>query len=469
MDPDCLYHAGHARVYWLHGPFYREFPWAAFSIISRERADLWWGLHVLVSPTGAIGDPVLGMRVAIAVLVALHLLILGLTYRRLDLSPWWAFATLAVSAGFMSRMTTLRPQTLSSALLPLLFAELWRRSLWTSVAVGALLGLFHPTLGYLIVPLAGLTALTAGRGKSKLPEVGAILAALAFAFVRPGVLGGAALLKVQTIDLFTVKRLNVIVNFGNELTPANPFTPGGRGYFLFACAVPLGLLVLGLLFVRRHTKGSPAAVLFVLSLMFLGVFVVVTKRGVDTFAPFAVLTFAVIVGSWKRTPKLGVALAVAACLGSGVQYVNDKRNLKPITHRFEGAAKWLARNTPEGAVVYHPVWSHFADLFFWNRHNRYLGGMDPMFQWAVSPENYWMTSPIHPKRYAGKIGPDNPAKSQAKEVPLYVGVPKFFGSKWIMCGFGDKQFLAALMADPKHYDLRFNDGSGYVFEIVNAP
>ena len=456
-------------MYWQHGPFYRDFPWAAFSIISRERADLWWGLHVLLSPTGAISDPVLGMRVGIAALVALHLLVLGLAYRRLDLSPWWAFATLLASAGLMSRMATLRPQTLSSALLPLLFAELWRRSLWSSVAVGALLGIFHPTLGYILVPIALVTALTAGRGKSKAPEIGAIAAAVLFAFVRPGVVGGAALLKVQTIDLFAVRRLNVIVNFGNELAAGNPFTPAGRSYFLFACAVPLGLMLVGLLFVRRDTLKGPAASAFVLSAMFLGVFVLVTKRGVDQFAPFAVLTFALIVGSWKKPPKLGCALVLAACGFSGYTYVRDKlKDVRPITHRFEGAAKWLAKNTREGAVVYHPVWSHFADLFFWNRHDRYLGGMDPMFQWAVSPENYWMTTPIHPKRYAGKIGPEDPAKSQAKEVPLYVGVPRDFDCRWIMCGYGDKQFLNALRADPAHYAPRYDDGSGYVFEIVKT-
>lgn len=460
VDPDCLYHAGHARLYWERGPFFREFPWASASVISRERADLWWGLHVLASPIGLIEDPVLAMRAGIAGFVALHLLILGLAYRRLELSPWWAILSATVSAGALSRLVTLRPHTLSAALLPLLFAELWRRSTWTALGVGAALGLFHPTLGYLILPITLATALFAGWKKSKLPEVAALVGALAFAFVRPGVVGGAHLLKVQTIDLFAVKRLGAILNFGNELTK------GDKGYFLFGALVPTIILGLALLFVRKPTFKSPAPAAFALCAIFLGIFLLVTKRGVDTYAPFAMLAFALVAGSWKNLPKLAPIMAVIACGFTINVYARDKLKIRPISHRFEGAAKWLARNTRSDEVVYHTVWSHFADLFFWNRKNRYLGGMDPMFQWGVSPENYWLTTPIHPKRYAGKIGPADPAKTQTKEIPLYEAVPKAFGARFVMAGSGERQFVDALRADKKHYLLRYQGGDGYIFEIL---
>lgn len=460
VDPDCLYHAGHARVYWENGPFFRDFPWASASVISRERSDLWWGLHILVSPIGMIPDPVLAMRVGIAELVALHLLILGLAYRRLDLSPWWALISLTASAGALSRLITLRPQTLSAALLPLLFAELWRRSTWTACAVGAALGLFHPTLGYLILPITVATAVTAGRKKSKLPEVAALASALLFAFVRPGPDGGAHLLKVQTIDLFAVRKLGVILNFGNELTKAD------RGYFLYGALVPTILLGLALLFVRKPTFKSPAPVVYGLCAIFLGIFFFVTKRGVDTYVPFAVLAFALVAGSWKQFPKITPFLALIACGFAVNTYTRDKLKVTPITRRFEGAAKWLAANSRPDEVVYHTVWSHFADLFFWNRQNRYLGGMDPMFQWAVSPENYWLTTPIHPKRYAGMIGPVDPAVSQKQERRIFEIVPKVFGARFIMAGKGERQFVDALKGDTAHYALRYQGGDGYVFEII---
>ena len=460
VDPDNLYHAGHARLYWERGPFFREFPWASASVISRERSDLWWALHVLASPTGLIRDPVLGMRVAIAGLVALHLGLLGLAYRRFDLSPWWALLSATASAGALSRLVTLRPHVLSAALLPLLFAELWRRSTWTAMAVGAALGLFHPTLGYLILPITLVTALTAGRKKSKLPELAALGAALAFAFVRPGLDGGARLLKTQTIDLFAVRRLGSIVNFGNELTKAD------KGYFLFACLVPTILVGIGLLFVRKPTPKSPAPVALFLSGIFLAIFFFVTKRGVDTYVPFAMLTFALVAGSWKKFPWPMPVAALLACSFTINVYARDKLKVKPISRRFEGAAKWIAANAAPNEVVYHTVWSHFADLFFWNRRNRYLGGMDPMFQYAVSPENYWLTTPIHPKRYAGKLGPLDPAKSQEREQPLYELVPKAFGARYILAGTGERQFVDALKADKAHYALRYQGGDGFVFEIV---
>ncbi|MER3497062.1 MAG: hypothetical protein C4320_10110, partial [Armatimonadota bacterium] len=80
-------------MYWERGPWFSEFPWAAFSAISREKADLWWGFHVLFSPLGLIQDRVLAMRVAMAVAASFHVFILSLAYRRFKLSPWWALGS----------------------------------------------------------------------------------------------------------------------------------------------------------------------------------------------------------------------------------------------------------------------------------------------------------------------------------------------------------------------------------------
>ena len=463
IDPDCFYHAGHARLYLERGPFSRDFPWAAYSVISRERADLWWGFHVATSPIGLIRDPVLSMRVGIAAVIAAHVLILGLAYRRLGLSAFWALASLTASAGFLSRAATLRPQVLSAALLPWLFAELWRRSLWGSVAAGAAMGFLHPTLGYMMFPIVVVTAVTAGRKVSKGPELGAVGAALLVAIARPGLMGNLALMKVQTVDLFAVKKAGLIQNFGNELTPTN------MGYFLFAMLVPMLLVGLSLFLVRRETTKSAAPAAFVLTLIYLGVFLLVTKRGVDLAAPFAVLTFALVVGSWERFPKWALVPVAAACGWSLYSYGIDKiKTNRPITRRFEKASSWIAQNTPENAVIYHTVWSHFADLFFWNRRNRYLGGMDPMFQWAVSPANYWLTTPVHPKRRAGWVGTEAPMAGN--DIPLYRALPERLDSKWILCGIGaENNVVRELERDRTHYRLRYSDVNSRVFEVLPEP
>lgn len=461
-EPDCLYHAAHSRIYWEHGPFFRDFPWGAFSIISRERADLWWGFHVLFAPIGLVRDAVLSMRGGMALAAALHVLVLGLAYRRLSLSPWWAFGSATVSAGLTVRLAMLRPQVLSSALIPLLFAELWRRSVVGATVAGALLGLLHPTLAYVLLPLFPITAIGAGRGKSKAPEIASFVATLACVFARPGPVAGASLLKVQTWDLFMLKRLGVVLDFGVELYPTTV------GYFVYGVAVPLALLAFGLLYARRAGLKGPAVATLLLTAIFLGVFLVITKRGVDQVAPFAFLTFALLVTARASFPRGALAAALVACAVSLWGYHRDMvRHVEPLSHRLEGAGAYLASHVPENSVVYHTVWSDFGPLLFWNPRNRYVGGMDPIFQWAVSSENYWMCTPAHPERPPGTVG--RAAPGQGPDIPLWRALPEYFGTKWLVAGHGlDGEVIDALRADPKHWAERYSAPGESVFEIVGS-
>jgi hypothetical protein len=53
------------------------------------------------------------------------------------------------------------------------------------------------------------------------------------------------------------------------------------------------------------------------------------------------------------------------------------------------AGRWLADHTGAGDVVYNVRWSHFSPLFFWNQHNRYVAGLDPIFLYARDASLYW--------------------------------------------------------------------------------
>jgi hypothetical protein len=53
------------------------------------------------------------------------------------------------------------------------------------------------------------------------------------------------------------------------------------------------------------------------------------------------------------------------------------------------AGRWLADHTGAGEVVFNVRWSRFSPLFFWNQHNRYVAGLDPIFLYARDPSLYW--------------------------------------------------------------------------------
>jgi hypothetical protein len=48
-------------------------------------------------------------------------------------------------------------------------------------------------------------------------------------------------------------------------------------------------------------------------------------------------------------------------------------------YRFRGASNWLRANTPRDAMVFNTDWDDFPILFYENRHNRYIVGLDPTY------------------------------------------------------------------------------------------
>src|SRR5262249_58306781 len=53
--------------------------------------------------------------------------------------------------------------------------------------------------------------------------------------------------------------------------------------------------------------------------------------------------------------------------------------------RMRGAATWLAAQGAPDEVALNVHWDRFAQLFFWNPRNRYVNGMDPIFEYAHDP------------------------------------------------------------------------------------
>jgi hypothetical protein len=243
-DGDNFYHLGHALIYAEKGPFFRPFPWAAYSVISERNSDLWWGFHLLLSPLAILKDKVLILAVAPGFLMVLNLLISRLAVIRLGMNQWYGLAILPASLGFITRMDTVRPQALSSSLLVLLFAAIVSEAKWLAILTSILIGFLHPTLSYLIIIVGLCTFIQrgiSGKGWNAWTELSCLFIALSVACVRPGMTDGLQLLKIQLYDLMVVRRAGEVKNFGVELDRVT------MGYFNRAFLSPLIVLGIGLL------------------------------------------------------------------------------------------------------------------------------------------------------------------------------------------------------------------------------
>jgi hypothetical protein len=57
--------------------------------------------------------------------------------------------------------------------------------------------------------------------------------------------------------------------------------------------------------------------------------------------------------------------------------------------RFRAVGEWLRGHSAEGEIVFNADWDRFGYLVFWNPHNYYIHGMDPIFMYAYDAGLYW--------------------------------------------------------------------------------
>ncbi len=412
-DPDAFYHFRHAALYREGGLFASTFPWAAFSVIGQRNADLWFGFHVLLVPFTFGARPLDGLVVA-SVVVTLTSLLLAYSAMRclgLRMALGWVLLLALCSPQVLLRLAMLRPHTLSLGLSLLIFAlltpgsdskESGARSLGLVLA-GALLSWIHLALSWLagvVVVAVALVARASGRTVawrgSGAVAVGLVLGALC----RPRPWDALWLAKVQIVDVLQAKWAGLPLLFGRELRPFHPARLPNLVPLLLCAGMALGLL----LWQRRRRRdgqgqGMDVAVRAsaVLAVLFAGLTAVVARRSLDVAAGFLILFVGLVVersltmtAGWRRRTAWAAALVALSATGlfSLRGYVEDQaRGSHPL--EFRDAALWLARNSKPGEIVFHLYWDQFAQLFFWNTHNRYINGMDPIFLYAYDPGLYW--------------------------------------------------------------------------------
>ncbi len=468
-DGDNFYHLGHASLYWENGPFYRNFPWVTYSVISQHNSDIWWGFHVLLAPLTALKDKVLILAAGPAYLMLLNLIISRTAVVRLGFNHWYGLAMLPASLGFLTRMDTVRPQVLSAALLVLIFAAFVTDSTGLAILGSALLGLVHPTLAYMMVMVGIFTFFQRGLYKKQWNpwlELSCLAVALAVGCIRPGLVDGLQLLKVQLLDLAQVRKAGEVKNFGVELDKGN------IPYFVRAFLSPIIVFAIGLVtWLRFRDKEKDTAVLWaclgVVGLALMLSFAI-TRRGVDQFAPFTILATILIFHQCK-----GIRKFAAAVVGIHAAYVLSMMCLQSATRThnknatdFRAATEWLQAHTKPGELVGQSVWSDFGPLFYWDKQNRFFGGMDPIFQYRYDPAMYWRMTLTCAGRDMGKTSPYDPMKVPDKEEPISVVYPRDMKTKWMFCstGWGDA-VQDELKKDPKA-KIRYEDANVRIYEFL---
>lgn len=427
-DADSFYHIRHAWLYRTQGIFQSAFPWVQFSAISQYSSDIWYGFHILLIPLTLFADLAVGIKIGGILVTALSLILIGFAFMRLRIRwpLFWLFLLIFITADLAYRFSMLRPHPISLGLALLIFAYLFksdeekrssRKASLILIGLSALYSWNHLSLFWLPLLIALVVAAIQFIQERKIYWMNslAVLGGLILGWLlRPNPLGAAKLAYIQVFKLLFEKQGGLPLRFGRELTPfvfenfvdqLIPIT------ILIAVAV---IFFVWLLANRRsfHWKlpekiKAPIWSSLVLAAIFFYLTFAVARRSNEIFISFAVIFIALLFSHYlnvmqARRHKLlssKISIFLALLMLIIVIYSPIKTTYRFNTYarvyftadRFEEVAKWLKENTESGEIVFNIQWDRFAQLFYVNQHNYYINGMDPIFEYAYSPELYWKT------------------------------------------------------------------------------
>jgi hypothetical protein len=465
-DNDGFYHIKLAEIMRTEG-LRPAFPWLPLTILNaREYYDHHFLFHVALIPF-TFGDLRLGAKWTAVTFASLAFFSVWWLLRgqRVPYAFAWGIGLLAVSEAFLYRMSVLRAQSLSLAILvlglhwcltgkyirliPLAFLYVWMYDAFP-----------------LIIAVTAFYALAVGLIERRL-ELRPVL------YAGVGIGLGLLINPYFPDDLVFIYRHLLpklsemtAVSVGSEWYPYDTAQLLGNSLLALA-AFGSGVVGLGLQEKRMDTRTASS-----LFLAFLfGLMLFQARRFVEYFPPFA-LIFAAF--AWtplieafrnrerglNQSPKLlgqnwrawlaGGALALLLTAGIWNTLTAARESLrgsKPY-QRYAAASAWLEENTPAGSRIFQTDWDDFPRLFFYNTHNTYLVGLDPTYLQLYSADLYdrWV------------------AITDGKVSQPSAEIGGRFASSYVITDLAHKAFIARANED-LGLEKVYEDGEAVIFQV----
>lgn len=410
-DSDSLFYMRLASLYPERGILNVDFPWTQFTSIKTYSASLWYGFTVFLLPFSFFQNQVLGIKIAGVLLTTFALFVLYFAAKRLSLKSalFWPFLIAFSAPNILYRFLMVRPQLISVGLSVLLFSFLISGN-WLSVFLFSFaISWFHMNFFWLpiliLLTVAGLRFLI--EGKIEWGKIGAALSGVLLGiFMRPNSIGALKLVYIQLFKQILERQSGLPMLFGQEHYPLAIATLF-RNFSVFTVLwLTAASVFLAIIYKNRGALPSEQKIFLwsgaALSFLFFLLTMFVARRAYDLWIPFGAifiagtLTYALprLASNFRKIAKrfFGAALPLAAAflfIYSGSVTLRELKERAYRPERFEEISAWLAKYSNPKDIVFNLHWSRFSELFFWNQKNYYIGGLDPIFQYAYNPSLYW--------------------------------------------------------------------------------
>ena len=498
-DRDALYHFRHAALYRERGPLISEFPWTAYSMVSKLGADIWYGFHLLLVPFTLDPDPVRGVKLAGVFDLAAMLVLVYAAMRiaRVRLPLLWPLVVLSFAPYLLYRLLMTRPHVISIGFAALLLACAVEGSLWGVALVSFAITWLHLGFFWVIPLIIAVVAFTKWLTEAKCAWREALVAlagGLAGWVLRPNAIGAAKLVYIQIVQLALEKQKGVPLLFGADLVSGmQTLEQHGPGSFLhhFLPALMLWSLAAVILIAAATSQSELTPrhrthlwTSLVLSAIMVTMMMRFSLRAVDLLSVFSVMLAAGIY-TWVLAPGMkgesgfstranlravtviGAAVIAFMLWQGGREHATVMPRLGYSPARLKLAAQWLQDNSAPGDIIFHAHWDLFPDLFFWNTKDRYIGGMDPIFQYAHDPALYWKAHHL----YTGKFSSFTcgaPVCDPSNSEDTFTVLRRDFRASYLVLEQQRHPRLFRYALDDPRFQFVFDDGVIAVFWLVGG-
>ena len=491
---DAFYHLGHAAQYRQGGIFDTSFPWGTASIIGDLGGDLWWGFHVLLVPFTLFAGVTDGIRVAAFLFTLIFAAAAWWVLRRHAVpgAGWWTALLLVAVPNVLYRFLMVRPHVLSLALALLLLSFLVRGRWWHLLLFSAAMTWLHVSLFWMAPGVVGAYVLArsiGGRieddpGVPVVPAVAAVAAGTVLGgLLRPHPMATAELAYVQIVRLFAEKGTDRPLLFATELLPlgVGDLLRSSGSFLLLLFAALVGAWV----WRKGEARGAggdplppPERRLLLAAALIAGVFLALTllsaRRALVEMVVFGFLVLPlvwafILPAGVRRRSVIPLVLLLVAHLGwAGQRHLLNARLVAFPPDAMAEVGAWLTRNAAPGDVVFHAHWDDFGPLFARNRQVRYLGGMDPIFQYAHDPGRYW-------EHFF--LSGDLVVEYTCDAFPCYEGtatetwaaIRDHFHARWVVLEPARNPKLTAYLLQSPGFSLVLETRREAVFRVLDAP
>lgn len=455
-DADGYLHIRMAEFLKDLGPYY-NFHWARFSTFNGNFADKDFLYHVLLIPFTFFKNIFFGVKIAAFIFTSLLFLGFYLALKRYSnkfILPFFLMAFF-FSGLFLETISSPRPLTIV-VLITLISIYLIIEKRYTWLFFTALFySLIHVTSPLIICYASFIEIVRFFDKKEFYPKtiLFAFLGVSAGFLIHPNFPNNFLVFYLNSVlvPIYTIK--TGVLELGAEFFPLNT-----REYLLEYPVVIIGAISIIYMAISRMPRPrfetkvflALAAIFFVLSFTckrYLGHGYLLMLMA---FSCYLTDFFEIKKGIAKPGPILIAVLMIVLTVNSFNSIRYQALVSRVINGHYEAVGKWMEKNIPEGALIFHANWSDSQYFIGLNPKNDYFVTLDPIYMYNKNPELYKLYRDVS----FGKTG--NP----------YSVLKDTFKARY---GYAGKNYFNGLIEQIRK-DSRFTilaeDSFGIIFKLI---